>query len=129
MTSPDVSPVDLAALGTELLDAARSAPARRAARSVHAGELLRQTVLALLDGTALGEHESPPEATLQMLRGRVVLVGDGREWDLVAGTLIGIPPERHAVRAIEDSVFLLTVRHEAPASGTIADTTRTGAER
>ena len=57
----------------------------------------------------LGAHDSPPEATLQVLIGRVRLVGAGRSWELVAGDLIAIPPERHSVSALDDSVFVLTV--------------------
>ena len=107
-------PVDLTALQDTLLAAAREAHARRAARTIHAGGiLLRQTVLALLEGAELAEHDSPPEARLQVLTGRVRLIGQGRSWEVRAGELIPIPPERHSVTALDDSVFLLTVRRDA----------------
>ena len=64
---------------------------------------------ALWHGTELGEHDSPPEATLQVLTGRVRLIGLDREWELTAGELAPIPPERHSLAALEDSAVLLTV--------------------
>jgi len=101
----------LAALQDELLAAARLAPARRAAATVHGGHdaRLRQTAIALLAGVELAEHDSPPEATLQVLFGRVRLLGRARQWELVAGDLAEIPPEQHALAALDDSVVLLTV--------------------
>lgn len=106
--------MDLTALQEELLARARAASARRAAHTVHGGDgMLRQTALALLAGAELAEHDSPPEATLQVLSGRIRLNGRGRHWELRAGELAPIPPERHSVAAIEDSVFLLTVRRDA----------------
>lgn len=107
----DVRSVGLAATAEKLLAAARTAHARRAAETVYGSRdtVLRQTMLALSAGGELGAHDSPPEATLQVLIGRVRLVGAGRSWELVAGDLIAIPPERHSVSALDDSVFVLTV--------------------
>lgn len=112
------APVDLTALQVELLEKARGSNARRAATTVFGGSdlALRQTMLALVAGSELGEHDSPPAATLQVLRGRVVLKGDGRQWELTTGQLVAIPPERHSVDATEDSVFLLTVLRAQPAA-------------
>lgn len=111
---------NLFSLQERLLTKARDSSARRAAETVYGGRdaILRQTTMALLADVELPEHESPPEATLQLLTGRVRLRGHEREWLLVAGDLIPIPPERHSVIALEDSVFLLTVRRaqEAPAT-------------
>lgn len=100
---------DLDTLGTQLLAAAHDDPHGRSARLVvHDGEL-RQTVLALVAGTRLGEHASPPAASLQALRGRVrVVVGDDVQQELAAGELWELTHERHAVHALDDSVLLLT---------------------
>ena len=100
---------DLRALTTELLDAARTDPHGRSARLVvHDGEL-RQTVIALVAAARLGEHSSPPAASLQTLLGRVrVEVGDDVQQEVGAGELWELTHERHAVRALEDSVVLLT---------------------
>lgn len=112
-TSPNGT-IDLKALADDLLGKARGAHAHRAATTVYGDRdsLLRQTALALLKDTELAEHESPPEATLQVLTGRIRLNGQGREWELTGGEIVPIPPERHSVTALEDSVFLLSVRRE-----------------
>jgi len=70
---------------------------------------LRQTVLALTAGHSLGEHNSPGEATLQVIRGRVELSTPTETWTGTAGDLLLIGPDRHDLRAIEDSAVLLTV--------------------
>ena len=72
---------------------------------VHDGPL-RQTIIALMAGTELAEHNSPDAASLQVLLGRVQITGHTVE--LAAGQLAVLTHERHAVRALEDSVFLLT---------------------
>lgn len=103
-------PIDLDALVAELLAQAQQSASARGARTVYAGDPLRQTVIALRGGAELAEHDSPPEATLQVLQGSILLRGQAREWALTAGDLVPIPPERHSVVAVEDSAFLLTVR-------------------
>lgn len=112
MTNLELHVTNLDAERDALLAKAREASAQRAARTVYDGPKLRQLMLALLGGAELAEHASPPEATVQVISGRILLRGDGREWELSAGDLLPIPPERHSVRAEEDSVFLLTVRLE-----------------
>lgn len=116
MRGPDVTEdalqmVNLETAAEELLSTAHAARARRAASTLYGGRdlILRQTAIALLADAELAEHDSPLEATLHVLRGRIVLHGVDREWELATGDLIPIPPERHSVRALEDSVFLLTV--------------------
>lgn len=101
----------LTALGREHLESARRAGNGRSAHTVYGGHehVLRQTLLALVAGSALDEHESPGEATLQVLSGRVRLDSDGNSWEGSSGDLIDIPPARHALTALEDSVVVLTV--------------------
>lgn len=103
---------NLAELGRQLLQKAHASHARRAAETVYGGRdsVLRQTAIAMLDEAELPTHDSPPEATLQVLSGRLLLTGQDRSWELTAGDLIPIPPERHSVLARADSFFLLTVR-------------------
>lgn len=110
-TPEAITPVSLLETQQHLLTAAQSSPARRAAETIYGNRetVMRQTMLALLDGAELAEHDSPPEAVLQLLSGRIRLNGKDRSWELAAGQLVPIPPERHSVTALEDSVFLLTV--------------------
>jgi quercetin dioxygenase-like cupin family protein len=106
----DLDHTDLDQLAGELLERAARSSARRAAESLHhPGEELRQTVLALLAGAELAEHEAPGAASLQVLRGRArLVVGDDRI-DLGPHQLAPIPPRRHSLHAVEDAVVLLSV--------------------
>ncbi len=100
--------LDLTALADEHLAAARTAPHGRSAHLVMHDGVLRQTVIALTAGTSLDEHNAPPAASLQVLRGRVDLTAADRAEELRAGTLRMIPKERHGLTALEDAVVLLT---------------------
>lgn len=95
-----------------LSDARSAENGRRAELLIHDGPL-RQTVIALRAGTVLAEHNSPPAASLHLLRGRVKVTGE--EPTIISeGTLAVLTHYRHAVEAIEDSVFLLTTVTSVP---------------
>lgn len=106
-----MSTESLAALVQHHLEIASTASSGRSAHTVYGGHenVLRQTLIALQAGSKLDEHESPGEATLQVLHGRVTLVAGPERWDGSAGDLILIPDSRHALESVEDSVVLLTV--------------------
>lgn len=97
-------------LADDLLGRARAASSGRAATTVFGGaeHRLGHTVLALLAGRELAEHNNPGEATLQVVRGRVRLTWSSGSAEGAAGDFIPIPPERHGLSAVEDSVVLLT---------------------
>lgn len=101
----------LDALAREQLKRAASGSAGRSATTVYGGheQVLRQTLVALLAGTSLTEHESPGEATLIVLRGRVRLHAGDDTWEGRTGDLLLIPPVRHSLDAVEDSAVILTV--------------------
>ena len=101
----------LTALTDELLATAQQHNAGRSAHTVYGGQghALRQTLIALVAGHRLGEHESPGEATLQVVRGRVALHAGDDSWEGTAGDHATIPPARHDLEALEDSAVLLTV--------------------
>ena len=102
--------VDLHQLAAELLERASGEHARRAATTLpHPVDGLRQTVIALVGGAELGEHESPGAASLQVLRGRVRLVAGDDSVELGQHQISPIPNRRHSVHADEDSVVLLSV--------------------
>lgn len=101
----------LTGLVTEKIAAAKEARAGRAAVTVHGGHAheLRQTLVALRGGEELAEHDSPGEATLQVLHGHVELRTADESWQGRVGDYVTIPPTRHALKALEDSAVLLTV--------------------
>ncbi len=101
----------LTALVRHHLEWASTASSGRSAHTVYGGHehVLRQTLIALRAGSTLEEHESPGDATLQVLHGRVTLVAGENRWNGSPGDLMFIPGTRHAVEAVEDSAILLTV--------------------
>ena len=106
--------INLAALGAQLMDEAKTSAHLRVSRLVVTGAKQRAVLMALGEGGELGEHDSPPAATFHVLSGRARLhAGDDAEWIVEAGCLVEIPPERHAVTALTDCVILLTVSLDA----------------
>jgi quercetin dioxygenase-like cupin family protein len=103
--------LSLEAVGRQRLADARRSKAGRSAVTVHGGheKTLRQTIIALLGGQSLDEHENPGEATVQVLSGRVTLHAGDVSWDGRIGDLLTVPDSRHSLEAHEDSVVLLTV--------------------
>jgi quercetin dioxygenase-like cupin family protein len=79
----------------------------RSAELILRDGVLRQSVIALRAGTELAEHNSPHAASLQVLLGRVRVTGPD-DGEVAVGELHLLTHERHAVAALEDSVFLLT---------------------
>ncbi|HEX5407863.1 MAG TPA: cupin domain-containing protein [Pseudonocardiaceae bacterium] len=103
--------LSLDALAREHLERAATGSTGRSATTVFGGheQVLRQTLVALRAGTSLTEHDSPGEATLIVLRGRARLHAGDDTWEGRTGDLLIIPPARHSLDAVEDSVILLTV--------------------
>lgn len=103
--------LSLDAAAREHLKLAADATNGRSSETVYGGHerVLRQTVMALTAGTAIAEHESPGEATLFVITGRIRLSSGGEAWEGRQGDLIAIPAARHAVESLEDSAVLLTV--------------------
>ncbi|MFY2861723.1 cupin domain-containing protein [Mycobacterium sp. THU-M104] len=103
--------ISLTALAREQLAAAHRAASGRSAHTVYGGHQhsLRQTLIALKAGAALSEHDSPGDATLQVLQGRIRLTTSETSWDGAPGDQLVIPPSQHGLEAVEDSVVLLTV--------------------
>ena len=101
----------LTELVEERLAEARDHHSGRSATTVHGGRehTLRQTLIAIAEGHGLNAHESPGEATLQVLRGRVRLTTEAGAWEGGESDFLVIPPERHDLAALTDCAVLLTV--------------------
>lgn len=101
----------LTTLAAEHVAKAESASSGRSAHTLYGGHehALRQTLIALAAGQALDDHESPGEATLQVLHGRVRLATPDAEWEGGPGDHVTIPPQRHSLAALEAAAVLLTV--------------------
>src|SRR5512132_3123710 len=100
-------PVAVSAVAAELLSDLPRHATGRTARTVLSGHVVRAVVIALADGTAMAEHDSPRGATLQCLTGSVTMRSGDQEWPLEPGQLVAIPPTRHSVVAHGDSAILL----------------------
>lgn len=103
--------MSLDALVREQLELAVDAGGGRTARTVYGGheKVLRQTLIAMISGSVLSEHENPGEATVLVLRGRVRMAAGELAWEGSRGDLIIVPNARHRLEALEDSAVLLTV--------------------
>jgi quercetin dioxygenase-like cupin family protein len=101
----------LTALVRHHLQLAQQASSGRSAETVYGGHehRLRQTLIAMVGGNSLAEHESPGEATVHVLQGRVRLVAGDVSWNGSPGDLLTMPGSRHSLEAVETSVILLTV--------------------
>ncbi len=101
----------LTALARHELRHALTASNGRSASTVFGGHehQLRQTLIALRAGESLSEHESPGEATIHVLVGRVLLHAGEATWNGSPGDLIIVPDRTHSLDSVEDSVILLTV--------------------
>ncbi len=101
----------LEATARELLERARAGGGGRAAATVIGGheKVLRQTVIAMVNGATLAEHESPGEASVHVLAGRVRLTAGQHSWEGRRGDLLMVPVTPHSLEALQDSAVLLTV--------------------
>ena len=87
---------------------ARTNGSGRSAATVYKGPRLSHTIVALVAGGELSEHENPGEATVQVLMGRIEVLAGNDTWECRTGNLVVVPQSRHSVRALDDSAFLLT---------------------
>jgi quercetin dioxygenase-like cupin family protein len=103
--------LSIEALARQQMKLAATAGGRHTADTVYGGheKVLRQTVIGMIAGASLAEHENPGEATVLILHGRVRLAAEGRSWEAARGDLLIMPNQRHSLEALEDSAVLLTV--------------------
>jgi quercetin dioxygenase-like cupin family protein len=106
-----VQKFSLQAMARELLERARTGGGGRATATAIGGheKVFRQTVIAMVAGAALSEHENPGEASVHVLTGRVRLSAGQHSWEGRPGDLLVVPDSSHSLQALEDSAVLLTV--------------------
>lgn len=103
--------ISLEALARQQMKLAASAGGQHTADTVFGGheKVLRQTMIGMIAGARLSEHESPGEATALIWHGRVRLAAGDLSWEAARGDLLIMPDNRHSLEALEDSAVLLTV--------------------
>lgn len=100
--------MDVQQLAQEQIDRAHQDEHGRSAQVlVHDGPL-RQSIIALTKGSVLAEHNSPPAASILVLRGTVAVTTAERVDTLPAHHLTELTHARHGVEALSDAAFLLT---------------------
>lgn len=106
-----MSHTNLLDLATEHLAQAKSRGSGRRSETIYGGHErdLRQTIICIAEGHGLNEHDSPGEATVQVLVGTIDFTVGDETTRLSAGDFYAIPPLRHSVTAVTDASFLLTV--------------------
>lgn len=101
--------VPLAEAARLAIEQARESKHGKGTRVLWTGAFQRLVVIGLTEGAKLAEHTSPPAASFQVVSGTARLYAEDAEWIVSAGEIVAIPRERHAVDAVTECAFLLTV--------------------
>ena len=97
-------------LHTEIARFAVDNPSGRRSEILVKTPTLRVVLITMTAGTAAHEHSVDGPITLQAIRGHFVLTAGEETIELPAGHFASLPGGvRHAVRAVEDGAFLLTI--------------------
>jgi quercetin dioxygenase-like cupin family protein len=76
---------------------------------------LRVLLEVLRQGERLSEHQAPGPITVHVLEGEVKFETGGEVVYLRRGEILSLPSrQRHAVEAVHDAAFLLTIAPECP---------------
>ncbi len=113
---PQRHTVDLA----EALERARSTEGWRqgqhSARTLLKAADLRLVLIAMHAGNSLEEHHAPGRITIHTLSGHIRVTAAGHSTDLLQGHVLTLERAApHAVEALADSTFLLTIAWPADA--------------
>lgn len=103
--------ISLIAQARRELKLAADAASGRSAKTVYGGHerALRQTVVGLIAGRRMEEHNNPGEATMHVIQGHLRLHSGDTVWEGLPGDFLIVPQARHWVEAVDDSAFVLTV--------------------
>ena len=106
---------DLPAILADLKQEPTWRTARRNAVTLLKQPGLRVVLVALQGGAEVAWHQTDSPVTAQALEGRVAVRFDADELELAVGQLLTLRPGlKHAMRAQDESAFLLTLASEAP---------------
>lgn len=87
-----------------------STGAGRRAETLIKNDRLRVVLVTMRTGAVLQDHNAPGPITIHSVRGSFTVTVGGEERRVDAGSLISIEAGvKHAVRALEDGAFLLTI--------------------
>ena len=85
-------------------------PSGRRAETLLKTPHLRVVLVTMQAGAELHDHAAPGPITVQPLQGKFTLLVEGEERAIAKGALAAVESgARHAVRAIDDGAFLLTI--------------------
>jgi quercetin dioxygenase-like cupin family protein len=85
-------------------------PSGRRSETLIKSPSLRVVLITMRAGTELHEHVAPGTITVQPLQGRFIFTAGDDEREIMPGALVSVEAGvRHAVRALEDGAFLLTI--------------------
>ena len=92
----------------------------RRAETLLKHDRLRVVLITMRSGAELREHTAPGPITIHALSGRFAVAVEEQERTLEAGGLIAIERSvKHAVRALGDGAFLLTIGWPGGSAGEI----------
>jgi quercetin dioxygenase-like cupin family protein len=98
------------ALSDEIERFPPNVPSGRRSETLIKTPTLRVVLVTMRAGTELHEHLAPGPITVQPIEGRFAMHAEGEEHAMGPGSLIALDGGvRHAVRALEDGAFLLTI--------------------
>jgi quercetin dioxygenase-like cupin family protein len=87
----------------------------RAGRTLAKSGRLRLVLVVMAQGIEIGVQQADSPMTVQLLEGRIRYLVGGREHQLGAGQVLFFGPgEAHQVRAMEETVILLTMSMIGP---------------
>ena len=85
-------------------------PSGRRSETLIKSPRLRVVLITMRAGAELHEHVAPGTVSVQPIRGRFTFTAGDDEREITAGTLVSVEGGvRHAVRALQDGAFLLTI--------------------
>lgn len=94
--------------------------AGRRAETIVKTDHLRVVLITMRAGAALHEHTAPGPITIHVLHGRFVVGVEREQRELTTGALLAVAAGTpHAVRAVADGAFLLTIGWPPAAAPTI----------